>query len=34
MMIFDMPVGTELTLVEENNKKYFIDSQTGEKILR
>jgi len=33
-MIFDMPVGTELTLVEENNKKYFIDSQTGEKILR
>lgn len=33
MMIFDMPVGTELTLVEENNKKYFIDSQTGEKIL-
>ena len=34
MMIFDMPVGTEFTLVEENNKKYFIDSQTGEKILR
>lgn len=34
MMIFDMPIGTELTLVEEDNKKYFINTQTGEKVLQ
>ncbi|MGY3665815.1 MAG: immunity protein Imm33 domain-containing protein [Roseburia sp. 1XD42-69] len=29
--IFDMPVGTDLTLVYEGQKKYFIFTDTGEK---
>ena len=29
MPIFDMPVGTELTLVYKFRKKYFVDSHTG-----
>ena len=29
--IFNMPVGTELTLVYENERKYFIFTETGEK---
>lgn len=29
--IFNMPIGTELTLVYENGHKYFIYSETGEK---
>ena len=28
--IFDMPVGTEITLVQENGKKYFVYSENGE----
>lgn len=28
--IFNMPVGTELTLVQEADHKYFINSETGE----
>lgn len=30
MPIFDMPVGTELTLIYENGRKFFIYSDTGE----
>ena len=30
--IFDMPVGTELTLMYEDNKKFFIYTDTGEKL--
>ncbi len=32
MPIFDMPVGTELTLVYEGEKKFFIYSETGEPV--
>lgn len=30
--IFDMPVGTDLTLEYENGRKFFVDSETGERI--
>ena len=29
--IFNMPIGTELTLVYENERKHFIFTETGEK---
>lgn len=32
LLIYDMPIGTELTLIYEGEKKYFLDSNTGEKI--
>lgn len=32
MPIFDMPVGTELTLVYENQRKFFVYSDTGEPV--
>lgn len=32
MSIFEMPIGTELELVEENGKKYFINTLSGEKL--
>ena len=32
MQIFDMPVGTELTLVYKNPRKFFVYSDTGEKV--
>lgn len=28
--IYNLPVGTELTLIYEKSRKYFIDSNTGE----
>lgn len=28
--IFDMPIGTDITLIYEDNKKYFIDTDTEE----
>lgn len=31
-VVFDLPVGTELTLVYADNKKYFINSETGERV--
>ncbi|BDC94776.1 immunity protein Imm33 domain-containing protein [Treponema bryantii] len=31
--IFDLPIGTELTLCNENNKKYFIDTKTGKALV-
>ncbi len=31
--IFDMPIGTDLTLVYENGKKFFVHTETGEKVL-
>ena len=30
-VIFDMPIGTELTLIYDGNKKYFIYTDTGER---
>ncbi|MCG1021459.1 DUF2185 domain-containing protein [Sutcliffiella horikoshii] len=30
--IFDMPIGTEITLLTENNKKYFVYTESGEKV--
>ncbi|EIT87457.1 hypothetical protein A374_00115 [Fictibacillus macauensis ZFHKF-1] len=30
MTIFEMPIGTELTLLNENNKKYFVYTNSGE----
>ena len=30
--IFDMPVGTELTLIYEGRKKFFVFTETGEKV--
>ena len=32
MPIFDMPVGTELTLIYENQRKFFADSNTGKPV--
>ena len=32
MPIFDMPVGTELTLEYESGRMYFVNSETGEAI--
>ena len=31
--IFDMPIGTDITLIYENGKKYFIFTDTGEILL-
>ena len=31
--IFSLPVGTELTLLYEENRKVFVNSETGEKII-
>ena len=31
-MIFDMPVGTDLALEYEDGKKYFVYTETGERI--
>lgn len=33
MRIFDMPVGTELTLVYEKQRKFFVYSDTGKPVL-
>lgn len=30
--IYEMPVGTEITLMYENKRKYFVDSETGKEI--
>ncbi len=30
--IFDMPIGTELTLVYEKDRKFFVYTETGEKL--
>lgn len=30
--IFDMPVGTDITLINENKKKYFVDTETGKRV--
>lgn len=32
LLIYDMPIGTELTLIHESEQRYFIDTNTGEKI--
>ncbi len=32
LAIYDMPIGTEVTLIQEGKKKYFIDTNTGQKI--
>ena len=32
LSICDVPIGTELILIYEGEKKYFLDSNTGEKI--
>jgi len=33
MNIFDMPIGTDITLLNENNKKYFVYTESGEKVI-
>lgn len=33
MNIFNMPVGTDITLLEENNRKYFVYTDSGEKVV-
>lgn len=30
-LIYDMPIGTDVTLVYENGKKYFVHTETGER---
>lgn len=32
LFIYDMPIGTDLILITEDNNKIFIDNKTGEKI--
>lgn len=33
LAIYDMPVGTDLTLIRKGRKKYFVDTETGERVL-
>lgn len=33
LVIYDMQVGTELTLVQEDKRKFFVDSNTGREVL-
>lgn len=33
MKIFDMPIGTDITLLSENNKRYFVYTDSGEKVI-
>jgi hypothetical protein len=33
MSIFDMPVGTDITLIRENNKMYFVCTDSGEEVI-
>lgn len=30
--IYDMPIGTDVTLMQENNKKFFVYNETGDKV--
>jgi hypothetical protein len=32
LAIYDMPVGTEVTLMQEGKRKFFVDTNTGEEI--
>lgn len=32
LAIYDMPVGTELTLMQEDKRKFFVDTNTGEEV--
>ena len=32
LAIYDMPIGTDVTLIQENKKKFFVDTVTGEPI--
>ena len=32
LLLYDMPIGTELTLIYESEQRYFIDTNTGSKI--
>lgn len=32
MAIFDLPVGTDITLIENHGKKYFVHTDSGEKV--
>ena len=32
LLIYDMPIGTELTLIYESEQRYFIDTNTGRQI--
>ncbi|MED3467928.1 DUF2185 domain-containing protein [Bacillus thuringiensis] len=32
MNIFNMPIGTDITLLNEDNKKYFVYTDSGEKV--
>jgi len=32
LAIYNMPVGTELTLIQEDKRKFFIDTNTGKEI--
>lgn len=31
--IFNMPIGTDITLIEEGKKKYFVYTDSGEKVV-
>lgn len=33
LLIYDMPVGTDLTLINEGSTKYFIYTATGERVV-
>jgi len=32
LLIFDMPVGTDLTFVKEKHRMYFVDNKTGKEV--
>jgi len=32
LFIYDLPVGTDLTLIEENDSKFFVETETGKRI--
>jgi len=33
LLIYDLPVGSEVTFVEDDNRKFFLDSKTNEEII-
>jgi len=32
LSIYELPIGTDLTLIEENGTKFFVETETGERV--
>lgn len=33
LLIYDMPMGTDVTLIQENGRKFFVYTETGEQVV-